>query len=65
MLLEGRLEFFLFRINFAPSVYFARQLIKSKGILVNGKEVLSRNYILKPLDIVSVSDKQFSVVYNF
>lgn len=64
MLLEGRLEFFLFRINFAPTTYFARQLIRNKGVSVNNKLVLSRNHILKPHECVSISSNQFNVVFS-
>ena len=46
--LEGRLEFFLYRINFFPSKYFIRQFLHHHGVLVNGYLVRDKNYILKP-----------------
>lgn len=65
MQLEGRLEFFLYRINFAPTKYFARQLIRNKGISVNNTIITSRNFLLKPLDFVFVLENQFQNVVNF
>lgn len=65
MQLEGRLEFFLYRINFAPTKYFARQLIRNNGISVNNTIITSRNFVLKPLDFIFVLENQFSSVFNF
>lgn len=57
--LELRLEYFLYRINFAPSKYFSRQYIKHGSFLVNNRIIYNRNYILKEHDVVSVDYNKF------
>lgn len=53
--LERRLDFIVFRSNFAPSVYAARQLCVHGKVKVNGKKVrrmcLWRNIILIDMDV--------------
>lgn len=57
--LELRLEYFLYRINFAPSKYFSRQYIKHGGFLVNQRLTYNRNYILKNHDCISINYQKF------
>lgn len=61
--LEGRLEFFLYRLNFFPSKGFIRQFINHHGVLVNGFIVRNKNYILKPFDKVSIPKGQYSQIF--
>jgi ribosomal protein S4 len=62
--LEGRLEFFLYRINFFPSKYFIRQFLQHHGVLVNGYLVRDKNYILKPWDRVGLPRGQYNKVFS-
>jgi ribosomal protein S4 len=52
--LESRLDSLLFRLNWATSVYAAKQLISHGQIYVNGREVTIPGYILKKNDILSL-----------
>jgi small subunit ribosomal protein S4 len=56
-LLESRLDAVVYRANFAPTVFAARQLVSHKHILVNGRAVNIASYCLKPGDIVTVAEK--------
>ena len=53
-LLESRLDSFVFRANFVPTVFAARQLVNHKHVKVNGKRVNIRSYVLKPGDVVTL-----------
>lgn len=55
-LLESRLASVVYRANFAPTIFSARQLVSHKHILVNGKAINISSYILKPGDIVSIAE---------
>jgi len=46
--------FFLVRINFVRSIGFAKQIIRTGNVYVNNKIVLSTDYKLKPLDIITI-----------
>jgi small subunit ribosomal protein S4 len=54
-LLESRLASVVYRANFAPTVYSARQLVSHKHILVNGKAINISSYLVKPGDVISVA----------
>ena len=56
-LLESRLASIVYRANFAPTVFSARQLVSHKHILVNGKPINIASYIVKPGDVISVAEK--------
>jgi len=56
-LLETRLDNFVYRLGFAPSRKSARQLVRHRHFLVNGKIVDIPSYQLKPHDVVRVKDK--------
>lgn len=56
-LLESRLASVVYRANFAPTVFSARQLVSHKHILVNGKPINIASYIVKPGDVISVAEK--------
>ena len=38
-LLESRLDVIVYRLNFAPTIFAARQIVNHKHIKVNGKKV--------------------------
>jgi small subunit ribosomal protein S4 len=59
--LEMRLDNIVFRLNMAPTIPAARQLISHGHIRVNGKKVNIASYSCKPKDVVSVAMKQKSL----
>jgi small subunit ribosomal protein S4 len=60
-LLEMRLDNIVFRLNMAPTICAARQLISHGHICVNKKKVNIPSYMCKPKDVVSVSMKETSL----
>jgi small subunit ribosomal protein S4 len=60
-LLEMRLDNIVFRLNMAPTIVAARQLISHGHIRVNNKKVNIASYMCKPKDVISVSNKQRSL----
>lgn len=56
-LLERRLDTVIYRANFVPTVFAARQFINHKHITVNGQVVNIPSYILKVGDVVEVRSK--------
>ena len=56
-LLESRLDAFIFRSNFVPTIFAARQFVNHKHVKVNGRKVNIGSYILKPGDLVELTDK--------
>lgn len=59
--LEMRLDNIVFRLNMAPTIPAARQLISHGHIRVNGKKVNIASYSCKPKDVISVAMKQKSL----
>lgn len=59
--LEMRLDNIVFRLNMAPTIPAARQLINHGHIRVNNKKVNIPSYMCKPKDIISVAVKQKSL----
>jgi small subunit ribosomal protein S4 len=59
--LEMRLDNIVFRLNMAPTIVAARQLINHGHIRVNNKKVNIPSYMCKPKDIISVAMKQTSL----
>jgi small subunit ribosomal protein S4 len=59
--LEMRLDNIVFRLNMAPTIPAARQLICHGHIRVNGKKVNIPSYACKPKDVISVAMKQKSL----
>ena len=55
-LLESRLDAIVYRANFVPTVFAARQFINHGHVLVNGKRVNIPSYRAKPGDVVSVKE---------
>lgn len=56
-LLESRLDAIIYRANFVPTVFAARQFVNHKHITVNGKVVNIPSYRVKVGDIVQVKEK--------
>lgn len=56
-----RLDNIVFRLNMAPTIPAARQLISHGHIRVNNKKVNIPSYMCKPKDVISVSMKQSSL----
>ena len=65
-LLESRLDNTVYRLGFAQSRRQARQLVRHRHFLVNGKLVDIPSYILKPGDVISVkeSSRRLSVIHE-
>lgn len=55
-LLEGRLDNVVYRMGFAASRNEARQLVRHKGIQVNGRKLTIPSYQVRPNDEVAVTD---------
>nr|YP_009238255.1 ribosomal protein S4 [Chlorotetraedron incus]AMO01133.1 ribosomal protein S4 [Chlorotetraedron incus] len=60
-LLEMRLDNIVFRLNMAPTIVSARQLISHGHIRVNNKKVNISSYMCKPKDVISVAMKEKSL----
>ena len=58
--LEMRLDNIVFRLGFASTIPFARQLVSHCHILVNGSVVNVPSYICSPQDVISVSNSSSS-----
>jgi small subunit ribosomal protein S4 len=56
-LLESRLDAVVYRANFVPTVFAARQFVNHKHVTVNGKVVNIPSYRLKIGDVVQVREK--------
>jgi len=57
ILLERRLDNVVFRLGFAASRSQARQLVRHKHILINGKKVDIPSFLISAGDIVSLKEK--------
>jgi small subunit ribosomal protein S4 len=60
-LLERRLDIAVYRLNFVPTVFSARQLVGHKHVLVNGKSVNIPSYRLKEGDVIEVREKSQNI----
>jgi small subunit ribosomal protein S4 len=60
-LLEMRLDNIVFRLNMAPTIVAARQIISHGHIRVNNKKVNIASYMCKPKDVISVTMKEKSL----
>lgn len=61
-LLESRLDAIVYRSNFAPTIFSARQLVSHGHILVDGKRVTIASYRVKPGQVVEVKEKSRQMV---
>jgi small subunit ribosomal protein S4 len=55
--LERRLDIIVYRSNFARTIYSACQLVSHSHIMVNGKVVNIKSYLVKDGDVISVRSK--------
>jgi len=60
-LLESRLDITVYRMNFVPTVFSARQFVSHKHVKVNGKTVNIPSYRLKEGDVIEVKEKSRNV----
>ena len=56
-MLESRLDNVVFRMGFARTRKEARQIVDHKFILVNGKQVNIRSYLVKAGDVIEIKEK--------
>ncbi|GHU27232.1 30S ribosomal protein S4 [Bacilli bacterium] len=56
-LLESRLDSIIYRANFVPTMFAARQTISHRHTMVNGKIVSIPSFLLKPGDVVEIVDR--------
>ena len=59
-LLERRLDAIVYRLNFAPTIFSARQLINHGHIIVNNKRVNIRSYLCSVGDKIAVKQSSQS-----
>ncbi len=55
-LLERRLDTVIYRANFVPTMYAARQVVDHKHVLVNGKTVNIPSYLVNPEDVIEIKE---------
>ncbi|MBI1309452.1 MAG: 30S ribosomal protein S4 [Proteobacteria bacterium] len=60
-LLEARLDSVVYRLNLAPSMFAAKQLISHKHITVNGAVVNIASYRCNPGDVVEMREKSRAI----
>jgi small subunit ribosomal protein S4 len=65
-LLECRLDNLVYRLGFAPSRKAARQLVRHRHFLVNGRIVDIPSYQVKPNDVIKVRDnsKNLDIIHS-
>ncbi len=61
VLLESRLDNTVYRLGFAPSRKSARQLVRHRHFMVNGRITDIPSYQLKPGDVIKVREKSKSL----
>lgn len=55
--LEQRLDIVVFRLNFVPTVFAARQFVNHGHILVNGRRVTISSYVVREGDVIEVRER--------
>ena len=60
-MLECRLDNIVYRLKFAATIFAAHQLVSHGHILVDGKKVDRRSFIVKPGMMISVKEKSRSM----
>jgi small subunit ribosomal protein S4 len=56
-LLERRLDTVVYRLNFVPTVFAARQFVNHGHVTVNGRRVTIPSYVVREGDVVEVREK--------
>jgi small subunit ribosomal protein S4 len=62
-LLEARLDSFVFRAGFAPTIPAARQLVNHGHFLVNGRKVDIASYQVVPGEVITLRERSKKVVF--
>ena len=62
-MLEARLDNFLFRLNFLPSIYFLKKFIRNGNVFVDNKKITFDSYLLTFNQIVSINKRYFKYIY--
>lgn len=60
-LLESRLDTVVFRANFVPSMFGARQFVSHKHVKVNGESVNIPSYRVKVGDVIEIREKSKNI----
>ena len=60
-MLERRLDAVVYRMNLAPTIFSARQLVSHKHIRVNGKCVNIPSYLVSAGDVIEIKDSSREV----
>lgn len=55
--LEQRLDMVIFRMNFVPTVFAARQFVNHGHVIVNGRRVTIASYVVREGDVIEVREK--------
>jgi small subunit ribosomal protein S4 len=65
-MLESRLDNIVFRLGFAPSRATARQMVRHRHFMVNGRLVDIPSYQIRPNDVVEVREKsrKLELIHN-
>ena len=56
-LLERRLDMVVYRLNFVPTVFAARQFVNHGHVMVNGRRVTIPSYLVREGDVIEVREK--------
>ncbi|MCX7946790.1 MAG: 30S ribosomal protein S4 [Hydrogenophilus sp.] len=56
-MLEARLDSVAYRMGFGASRAEARQVVRHNGVMVNGKRVNIPSYLVKPGDVIQLTEK--------
>ncbi len=56
-LLERRLDMVVYRLNFVPTIFAARQLVNHGHVQVNGKRVTIPSYLVREGDLIEVRER--------
>jgi small subunit ribosomal protein S4 len=56
-LLERRLDMVVYRLNFAPTIFAARQFVNHGHVSVNGKRVNIPSYLCREGDVIEVRER--------
>lgn len=60
-LLERRLDIIVYRLNFVPTVFAARQFVNHKHVKVNGQTVNIPSYRLKEGDVIEMKESSAQI----
>ena len=56
-ILESRLDVAVYRLKFAPTIFASHQLVSHGHVMVDGKKVTIRSYLVKPGQVISIREK--------